>query len=278
MWDHLPQRERIAYVAIVGFVLFGASYVGAQHLRQPAPIVFESASAATSVKPQVKSDASVASEAADAVAAEDSAEVVVHVAGAVKAPGVFRMKPGARLQEAIHRAGGPASDADLASLNLAAKVIDGSQVYVPTRAQARSGGGGGGGSGGTRVASNARGSAPAPLRGEIQPLRVQIPDEYRGGPGIDTSYVQVVPKGEAKASSGSSGGSSSKKSKEPSPVNINTASLEQLMTLPGVGPATAEKILEYRHAHGGFSSVEELMAVKGIGPKKLEGMRKYVRL
>ncbi len=62
------------------------------------------------------------------------------------------------------------------------------------------------------------------------------------------------------------------------PVNINSATLEELERLPGVGPATARAILEYRRARGSFSSVEDLLGVKGIGPKKLEGMRRAVTL
>ncbi|UCG44450.1 MAG: ComEA family DNA-binding protein [candidate division WOR-3 bacterium] len=57
------------------------------------------------------------------------------------------------------------------------------------------------------------------------------------------------------------------------PININTATAELLERLPGVGPKTAQRIVEYREAQGRFSSVDELMNVKGIGPKKLEQIR-----
>jgi competence protein ComEA len=61
-------------------------------------------------------------------------------------------------------------------------------------------------------------------------------------------------------------------------VNINTAGMDELDQLPGVGPATAQKILDYRNQIGQFSSVDQLEEVKGIGPKKLEKMRPFIRL
>jgi competence protein ComEA len=60
------------------------------------------------------------------------------------------------------------------------------------------------------------------------------------------------------------------------PVQLSTATPEQLDTLPGVGPVTAQKILDYREKHGAFSSVDELDAVPGIGPKRLDQLRELV--
>jgi competence protein ComEA len=60
------------------------------------------------------------------------------------------------------------------------------------------------------------------------------------------------------------------------PININTAGATELEQVPGIGPSTAQKILDTRKSYGAFKSVDDLLAIKGIGPKKLEKMRKYL--
>ncbi|HUK29869.1 MAG TPA: helix-hairpin-helix domain-containing protein [Candidatus Acidoferrum sp.] len=60
------------------------------------------------------------------------------------------------------------------------------------------------------------------------------------------------------------------------PVNINTANSEELQQVPGIGPATAQKILEMRKSYGAFKSVDDLLAIRGLGEKRLEKMRKYL--
>jgi comEA protein len=71
--------------------------------------------------------------------------------------------------------------------------------------------------------------------------------------------------------------SASSANKKPplSPVNLNTASALELQQVPGIGPATADKILKMRKSYGPFKSVDDLRAIKGIGPKRMEKMRKY---
>ena len=138
--------------------------------------------------------------------------VIVHVAGAVRKPGVYRMRSSARVDDAVGRAGGATARADLSQVNLAAKVEDGRQVLVPKRVR-----------------------AGAPAAAAVEPA-----------PGV--------------------------------PLNLNTATLEQLDELDGIGPATAQSILDYREEHGGFGSVEELGEVPGIGDVRLASLREQVRV
>ena len=60
------------------------------------------------------------------------------------------------------------------------------------------------------------------------------------------------------------------------PINLNTASAAELQEVPGIGPSTAQKILDTRKSYGAFKSVDDLLAIKGIGPKRLDKMRKYL--
>jgi len=141
--------------------------------------------------------------------------LVVHVAGAVQSPGVYRLAAGARVIDAVQAAGGVAADSNSDAINLAAMLADGERVYVP------------------RV-------------GEVPPAVVS------GSPG-------------------------SADSKTPSgPINLNTATADDLDTLPGVGPATAAAILSYRNENGPFASVDDLGEVRGIGAAKLDALRGLV--
>src|SRR5271168_2689450 len=67
-----------------------------------------------------------------------------------------------------------------------------------------------------------------------------------------------------------------KKKPPAAPVNLNTATSEQLQQVPGIGPSMADKILQMRKSYGAFKSVDDLLAVRGIGPKRLDKMRKYL--
>jgi competence protein ComEA len=87
----------------------------------------------------------------------------------------------------------------------------------------------------------------------------------------DGEQIVVPRRGLANPAAAASGGAAST-----GPVHLNSATLEQLDGLPGVGPVTAQKILDYRQQHGAFGSVDELDAISGIGPARLEQLRGLV--
>jgi len=162
--------------------------------------------------------------------------LLVHVAGAVRRPGVYELPAGARISDALSKAGGGRAKADLDVLNLAAKVTDGQQVLVARRGQP-------GSSGAAAGAAVGAGVAAAP-----------------GAAG--------APSGAAAAAPGGASGVGT--------VNVNQADATQLEVLNGVGPAIAAKIVDWRTQNGPFKTVDDLAQVSGIGPKKLEAMRSQV--
>lgn len=116
-----------------------------------------------------------------------------------------------------------------------------------------------------------------PLPSHLQRLLDSLALAYAASLPSDTSVP--TPLGKA-PDTRSSQVSSSPNNRGPSPlapVNINTATKAELMSLPGIGEVTAERILEYRRRKP-FESPEELLEIKGIGPKKLERLRPYIRL
>lgn len=96
-----------------------------------------------------------------------------------------------------------------------------------------------------------------PMMGEAPPTGPYGRDAVTNGPPTAESKAYPTPKGNGL-------------------VNINTATQKELESLPGIGPVSAQRIIEYRNRVGTFRSVEELENVKGIGPKKLEQIRPYV--
>lgn len=167
--------------------------------------------------------------------------LVVSVVGLVKKPGLVRLRPDARVADAIDRAGGAREGADLLSLNLAQPLRDGDQILVGYT------GGGGRMSMRSNVVS-AGGTAAA------------APTAAAGGPS-------------GGASSASGGGAGSVPGGK---VNLNSATEAQLDTLPGVGPVTAKAIIAWRDENGRFTSVDQLGEVDGIGPARLSRLRELV--
>lgn len=149
--------------------------------------------------------------------------VFVHVAGAVREPGLVELPAGSRVADAVEAAGGPSRHAATASVNLARPLVDGEQVLVRKRGD---------------------------------------PVVAAGAPG---------PGGGVANEAGSTGGPAT-------PLDVNAATLEQLDSLPGIGPVLAQRILDWRTANGAFTTVEELAEVKGIGEATLADLRAAVRV
>ncbi|WP_314682608.1 ComEA family DNA-binding protein [Rothia mucilaginosa] len=181
--------------------------------------------------------------------ASGEATVRVHVAGAVNNPGVYTLPAQGRAVDAIAAASGAAADADLDRVNLAGALSDGVQIYVPHRGET---------------------AAPAQIQPNGGTANAGQGNAANGAAqnGASQGGAQPQPARTLTASGSAQKGSS--------PVNINTATAEELQSLPRIGPAMAQRIIAWREAHGGFRSVDELDAVPGIGPSMLENLRPLV--
>ena len=152
-----------------------------------------------------------------AVAPSPTALVFVDVAGAVHAPGLYSLPAGARVADALGAAGGARRRADLSALNLAQILVDGTKVDVPA------------------IGRTAADGMPGASLASTAPTQAAL-------------------------------------------VSLNSADEAALETIPGIGPVTATAILAYRDQIGSFDSVDQLLDVDGIGPATLEAIRPYVAL
>jgi competence protein ComEA len=164
-------------------------------------------------------------------------KTLVYVAGAVVHPGVYAVAAGARAADALAKAGGATHDADLVAVNLAAKLSDGEELAVPRR-----------------------GDPPA-----ATPRSRRDGDSHRGGRRHRRSRHSPAP---------DAGPADGPRAAEL--INVNTAGEEQLADLPGIGPALAERIVEFRALNGPFTSVDGLADVAGITPSHLDELETLV--
>lgn len=241
----------LALVAVVWGVTQFSAAPRAEQVASPSASAESVQAVGTQQSPGTQSTAQPSANPSASAQGGASGEgtVRVHVAGAVNNPGVYTLPAQGRAVDAIAAASGAAADADLDRVNLAGALSDGVQIYVPHRgetaapAQIQP-------NGGTANAGQANAANGAAQNGASQ-----------GGTQPQPART-LTPAGSAQKGS--------------TPVNINTATAEELQTLPRIGPAMAQRIIAWREAHGGFRSVDELDAVPGIGPSMLENLRPLV--
>ncbi|HEX7244312.1 MAG TPA: ComEA family DNA-binding protein [Solirubrobacterales bacterium] len=196
----MPELSR-SQIAVYGAIAVALLLLGARAIRAEGDGAAGYAASDDSGSPASAGDAGFSLDGGG------GGDLVVDVTGAVARPGVYRLPAGARVTDAVQRAGGAAGGALLEAINLAARLADGQQVVVP-----------------------------------------------RKGPG-----------GAALAATGAGA--------EDGPISLGTATVEQLETIDGIGPVTAQDIVQFRDERGGLSSVDQLDQVSGIGPATMESLR-----
>ena len=153
---------------------------------------------------------------------EEAKTLVVHICGAVSAPGVYELPAGSRIIDAVEAGGGFLPEADEACCNLAEEIVDGCQIYIMTKSE-----------------SCADGQT-----------------EKKAG-------IQTSPYGDMQTTDRNVR-SNSTTALDNGLVNLNTADVAALMTLPGIGESRAKAIISYREQHGAFAKIEDIMKISGI--------------
>ena len=153
---------------------------------------------------------------------EEAKTLVVHICGAVSAPGVYELPAGSRIIDAVEAGGGFLPEADEACCNLAEEIVDGCQIYIMTKSESCADG-------------------QAEKKAGIQ----TSPDS-----DMQTTDINVR--------------SNSTTALENGLVNLNTADVAALMTLPGIGESRAKAIISYREQQGAFTKIEDIMKISGI--------------
>ncbi len=272
----VPLLERLKYVIFAALAVIIAVGVGALIWRRPAPATIQIIPPGPTAIPSPT---------------PTPGPFLVYMTGAVQRPEVIvTLDYGSRVYQAIEAAGGALESADLAQVNLAQVLEDGDQVQVPTRvpgidpleATAAP----------PLVITPTPGTLTVYVVGEVarseslvavpQGSRVQDAIDAAGGTTAnadltrvnvgqqlnDGDYIYVPPlEGES---------IQTPTPNHPSRVHVNSASVDDLATLPGIGPSLAAAIVAYRDEHGPFATLDDLDAVPGIGPAKLDAIRDLV--
>ena len=171
---------------------------------------------------------------------ETEETIVVHISGAVNIEGIVELEAGSRIANAIEKVGGVKENADMTDINLAYPLEDGMKIHIPTKEE-------------TEANKNNEN---------------MIDESY-----VTSSSGGVSSKEDTNSTQGSSSTSTSNEK-----VNINTATQEELDTLPGIGPSIASKIIDYREQNGKFNSIEEIKEVSGIGDAKYEKIKDSITI
>ena len=153
---------------------------------------------------------------------EEAKTLVVHICGAVSAPGVYELPAGSRIIDAVEAGGGFLPEAEEACCNLAEEIVDGCQIYIMTKSESCADG------------------------------------QTEKKAGIQTSPDSDMQTTDRNVRSNSA------LALENGLVNLNTADVAALMTLPGIGESRAKAIISYREQHGAFAKIEDIMKISGI--------------
>ena len=181
---------------------------------------------------------------------ENTDKIIVHVSGAVNKEGIVELEENSRISDAINKAEGLKENADTKNINLAFKLEDGMKIYIPTIEE----------------------TAKETAKENEQNANYHENDNLNQNMIDETSKYITSSSGAAQEEQ-TNGNSEPKKNEK---ININTATQTELETLPGIGPSTSLKIVNYRKENGKFKNIEDIKEVSGIGDAKYENIKDLI--
>ena len=181
---------------------------------------------------------------------ENTDKIIVHVSGAVNKEGIVELEENSRISDAINKAEGLKENADTKNINLAFKLEDGMKIYIPTIEE----------------------TAKETAKENEQNANYHENDNLSQNM-IDETSKYITSSSGADQEEQTNGNSEPKKNEK---ININTATQTELETLPGIGPSTSLKIVNYRKENGKFKNIEDIKEVSGIGDAKYENIKDLI--
>lgn len=188
---------------------------------------------------------------------DDKNKVKVDIKGAIKNPGVYELTTNARVDDVILKSGGILEDADISVINLSKKVFDEMVIIIYTKEEVEK-----------------------MLNGEDVIIDNIITDKETLFPDIKNDAT--IDNNNNNDSNNDSNNINKMESNEStntqSIININTATIDELDSLPGIGNSKAQNIIDYRNINGNFKTIEDIMNVNGIGTAIYEQIKAYITI
>ena len=179
---------------------------------------------------------------------ESTQKIIVYITGEINNPGIYELEENSRIAECIERAGGIKQNADITDINLAEILEDGEKIHIP-----------------------AKGEKSSNEAADIKETTNNAENKKTG----ESSKTVIENK---QKDTGTSTKTTTENKQKNTKVNINTATQTELEKLPGIGPSTATKIIEYRKEKGKFKNIEEIKNVNGIGESKYQKIKELIKV
>ena len=182
-------------------------------------------------------------------------KIIIHITGAIKKEGIYELKENSRIADAIEAAEGLTENANIQDINLAYVLEDGEKIHIPTKEEIKQ-----------RNSETTEKS--------IDKTTIYV-TKNTGGTEKSASNTEKNTGNTNNSGNTKNNNSTTNKNEK---ININTATQAELETLPGIGPSTALKIINYRKENGKYKTIEDIKKVSGIGDSKYNKIKELIKI